>query len=157
MWKKIAIAGGTVALIGGIGTAALATSGSPSPHPSGSTANRAAAGQPGAVAKHPKLRKALERLKNFEHGTWVTAGKDASAITHTAFHGQVTAVSSTSITVKAKDATTQTFVINGDTKVHTRAQHKGAVISAVKSGDTVLVAGTGTPTVIAKQVVDTSR
>lgn len=157
MWKKIAIAGGTVALIGGIGTAALATSGSSSPNPS--TSSSAASGQSGAAAKlgkHPRLERALQRLKNFEHGTWVTGSKNKS-VTHSAVRGQVTAVSPSSITVQAADSTTMTFTIDSSTKVHTKAQHKDAPISSVQKGDTVIVTGTGTPTATAKQLLDTSR
>jgi preprotein translocase subunit YajC len=96
----------------------------------------------------------FQRAKNFEHGTWVTSNKDGTTVTHTAFHGQVTAVSATSISVKAKDNATQTFTVNGDTKVHTRAKHTDASISSVKTGDTVLVSGTGTGSVTAQQIVD---
>ena len=152
MWKKIAIAGGTIALIGGIGTAALATSGSSSSSPSASASNSAGANK----AQHRKVR-ALDRLKNFEHGSWVTRGKDNSNVTHTAFRGKASNVTPTSITVQSLDNTSQTFVVTGNTKVHTKAQHKGASIQAVQSGDTVIVSGTGTGPVTANQVLDTSR
>jgi preprotein translocase subunit YajC len=175
MWKKVAIGGGTIALIGGLGTAALATSGSSSLTPSAGSASpsSSASHAPGSdegngAAKGKAHRNGNgkgrgfkngmpQRAKNFEHGTWVTSGSGSSTVTHTAFHGQVTAVSATSISVKAKDNATQTFVVNGDTKVHTRAQHKDAPIASVKSGDTVFVSGTGTGTVTAQQIVDSSR
>jgi preprotein translocase subunit YajC len=171
MWKRVAIAGGTIALIGGLGTAALATSGSSSPTPSAGSAtpSSSASHAPdsdegnGKANRNGKARGngfahgMFQRAKNFEHGTWVSSGNGGSTVTHTAFHGQVTAISATSISVKAKDNATQTFVINADTKVHTRAERKNAPITSVKSGDTVFVSGTGTGTVTAQQIMDSSR
>jgi hypothetical protein len=163
MWKKIAIAGVTAALIGGAGTAALAASGSgsaPSATGSGSALLASAghsSGESAAITKALSRHPGLIRLRNLQHATWVTGDANGSFVTHDAIHGTVTAISTTSITVKAKDNVSQTYVINSDTKVHSRAEHKGASISDVKAGDEVLVAGTGTDTLTATQIVDTAK
>lgn len=151
MWKKIAIAGSTAAVILGAGTAALAASGTTS---SGSSGAAKAPGKAHSLADRGPLRHAL-------HGSWVTrAGNGASGyVTHDAIRGQVTAVSPDSITVKAADGVSQTYTVTGSTKVHHRGDAKGstASISEVKSGDRVLVAGTGTSTLTATQVLDVTK
>jgi len=83
--------------------------------------------------------------------------KTKTFTTHEAIRGQVTAVSATSITVKAADNVTETFVLNAGTKVHNRATKAAASISDVKTGDPVLVAGTGTTTLTASRVVETKK
>lgn len=154
MWKKIAVAGGTLALIGGLGTAALAESGATSSPSAGTSSSAGDNGN--AQGAHHRKGRALDRMKNFEHGTWVTR-KDNADVTHTAYRGKASNVTATSITVTSTDNASQTFVVNSNTKVHTRAQHKGAAIQAVENGDTVIVSGTGTGPVTANQVLDTSR
>lgn len=154
MWKKIAVAGGTLALIGGLGTAALAESGSTS-SPS-AKASDSAGDNGNSQATHHRKGRGFDKLKNFEHGTWVSR-KDNADVTHTAYRGKASNVTATSITVTAVDNASQSFVVNTGTKVHTRAQHKGAAIQAVQNGDTVFVSGTGTNPVTANQVIDTSR
>ena len=71
----------------------------------------------------------------------------------------VTAVSPTSITVKAADNTSETFVVNSATKVRMRTSGKGAPssIGQVKVGDHVFVLGTGTSTFTATGVVDVKQ
>ena len=116
-----------------------------SPSSSAATPNTPKAGTPKAKAGHGKR----SELKRALHATWVTRdGKSSTSfVTHDAIRGQVTAVSATSITVKAADNVSQTYTVNSSTKVHTRADGKGkaGTISEVKSGDKVLVVGTGTP------------
>jgi hypothetical protein len=174
MWKKIAIAGTTMAVILGAGTAALAasgdfggTSGSGANHAalaatssSAPGSNGSAGANKGAGAKHrpglgPFRKAVIGRLQNFEHGSWVTKN-GSSTVEHSAIHGDATKVSATSITVVSADKTTMTFTVSSSTKVHTRAQHTGAAITSVKSGDTVFVTGTGSSTLTAQQVVDVS-
>jgi hypothetical protein len=157
MLKKIVIAGSAAAVVLGAGTAALAASGSSSSAPSPSSSSSAGAGAAKAKAGHAKrseLRRAL-------HATWVTKdGKGSTTyITHDAIRGEVTAVSATSITVKAADNVSETFAVNGSTKVHTRAAGKGVAgtMSQLKTGDKVLVAGTGTSSLTATQVVGGSK
>ena len=151
MWKKIAIAGGVCAAVAGIGTAAVATSGSSTTPgtPTSSTAkDHSAAKDRGAKA-----------LKHALHAQWVTKDKDNTFVTHDAIRGTVSAVSATSITVVAEDKTSQTFTVNADTKVRVRTNGKGAkgTISQVHSGDKALVIGTGTTTLTAKGIVDAGK
>lgn len=152
MLQKIIIAGSAAAVVLGAGTAALAVSGSNSPStPSSSAAaGKAKAGH----AKRSELRRAL-------HATWVTRdGKNSTSfVTHDAIRGQVTAVSATSITVKAADNVSETYAVNGSTKVRSRADGKGKAgsISEVKSGDAVIVLGTGSGTLTATHVLDGAK
>ncbi|MEO6700321.1 MAG: hypothetical protein ABI140_16585 [Jatrophihabitantaceae bacterium] len=157
MLKKIVIAGSAAAVILGAGTAALAASGpSSSPAPSSSSSTSAGTGAK-AKAAHGKR----SELKRALHATWVTRDGKASTtyVTHDAIRGEVTAVSATSITVKAADNVSQTYTLNSSTKVHSRADGKGkaGTISELMSGDKVLVAGTGTSTLTATQVLDATK
>ncbi|MEP7020963.1 MAG: hypothetical protein ABI808_09945 [Pseudonocardiales bacterium] len=150
MWKKIAIAGGVCAAVAGIGTAAVATSGSSSKpgSPSSSTAkDHGAKDRPGKG-----LRQAL-------HAQWVTKGKDGKFVTHDAIRGTVTAVSATSITVLAEDKKSETFTVNGDTKVRVRTNGKSAksTVAQVHTGDKALVVGTGTTALTAKGILDAGK
>lgn len=161
MWKKIVVIGGTVALIGGAGTAAFASSATATPSPSSIATTPGSSAQtvkPGADKRANKLGRAV-------HATWVTQNRKTRAfITHDAIRGQVSAVSPTSITVRAADSTTETYLITSKTKVFTRlarAQAPKTVpartpasISDVKTGDSVLVGGTGTSALTALRVVD---
>jgi len=155
MWKKIVIAGSAAAVVLGAGTAALAASGSSSSTSASSSSSSAAkaAGKAGH-AKRDVLRRAL-------HATWVTRDGEGSTgyVTHDAIRGTVTAVSPTSITVKAADNVSQTYAVTSSTKVHSRADGKGKAgsIGEVTSGDKVLVAGTGTSSLTATQVLDATK
>jgi hypothetical protein len=153
MFKKILIAGGTAALIIGLGTAAFAESGSttgtPSPTSTTSSTAKAAAGRGDG-----SLGKLANRAIS---GQFVTKGKDGTFVTHDLERGTVTSVSSTSIVVKAADNTSQTFVVTSATKVRVRASGaaKGATgtIAQVTTGKDVLVLGTGTSPVTATYIV----
>ena len=143
MWKKLAVGGAVAAAIVGVGTAAVATSGSlTAGDPTPATSSASAAPGPGArphgpLRDHPFARRAL-------HGTWVTRDPNGSGfVTHSEIRGTVTAVSSTSITVKAADDFTATYVVNSDTKVRVRTDGKGAAgtISQIATGDNVAVVG----------------
>ncbi len=155
MLKKIVIAGSAAAVVLGAGTAALAASGSNSPSSTPSSSAAASAGKAKAAhAKRSELRRAL-------HASWVTRnGKNSTSfVTHDAIRGQVTAVSATSITVKAADNVSETYAVNSSTKVHSRADGKGkaGTISEVKSGDAVIVLGTGSGTLTATHVLDGAK
>jgi len=63
-------------------------------------------------------------------------GKD---VTHDAVQGSVSAVSSSSITVKASDGFSETFAVGTATKVHVKGNKDKAQISSVKVGDKALV------------------
>ena len=164
MWRKATI-GGLAALAivaGGAGvTIAQAaqtsdvpnvTTADPTPTPSPSkTAPPGKAGRAGRdVAKH-----ILGRAKDFQHAEWVTKGDGNTYVTHEAILGEVTAVSSTSITVKSTDGNSMTFVVTADTKV--RQRPKGATttptIADIKAGQTVLVGGEKSPDLTAKNII----
>lgn len=160
MWKTIAIAGATAVVIGGAGTAAMAASGTPTPAASVSPSSSASL-NPGDESvtstdqRQARKRMAVNRLRSTVHATWVSQNKKTGTFTtHEAIRGQVTAVSATSITVKAADSVTETYVLNASTKVHSRATKAAASISDIKTGDRVLVAGTGTTTLTAVRVVE---
>jgi hypothetical protein len=151
MWKKIAIAGGVCAAVAGIGTAAMATSGSSDT--SGAPSRTSGAPSATAAAGEHHAGKALRRAL---HAQWVTQGKDHAFVTHDAIRGTVTAVSPTSITIQAADNRSETFAVTGDTKVRVRVNGKGAkgAIAQVHTGDRVAVVGTGTGTLTARGVLD---
>jgi hypothetical protein len=166
MYRTLALAGVTAAVIVGAGTAALAESGSTSGSPAGPSS--AAASTPsGSGAQAAATKGHGNRLgKRGVRATVVTRGKGNTFVTHDLIRGQVTAVSAASISIKAADGTTETFVVNAATKVKQRSagqtgRASTSTISAVRSGDTVLVTGTGgpTPTAIptAKHVVDVKK
>ncbi len=151
MFKKVMITAAVGAAIVGGGTAALAASGStssPTATTSSTTAKPTTTHTKGKHDRRVRLGRAL-------HGTWVTkdgkGGTDAkttSYVTHDAIHGTVSAVSSTSISVKAADGVTETYKVTSATKVRMRTagEKKGAAssIAQVKTGGKVLVVGTGT-------------
>jgi hypothetical protein len=173
MWKKIAVIGGTAAIIGGAGTAAFAASATATPTPSPSsvspTSVSATSDSSATTSKRqPGKRAGVDRLRRSVHATWVTRNKKTRTFTtHDAIRGQVTAVSPTSITVRAADNLTETYVINSRTKVFTRVlrtagsqkavPRTAASIADVKAGDSVIVGGTGTATLTAIRVVDLKK
>ena len=151
MFTKIVIAGSAAAVVLGAGTAALAASGATSPSPAASsTTSNATADPTVAKADRDRLRRAL-------HAQWVTRnGKTNTFVTHDAIRGAVTAVSPSSITVKALDGVSQTYAVSSDTKVHLRADGKGkaGTIGEVHVDDRVIVVGTGTTSLSATHVAD---
>jgi hypothetical protein len=72
------------------------------------------------------------------HGEFVVRTKDGfkTAFVH---RGEVTAVNSTSITVKSADGFTKTYAVTGETKVRSRGQQ--GVIGDVKVGELAVVGG----------------
>lgn len=94
------------------------------------------------------------RLLRALHATWVTEGKNGP-VTHQAVRGEVTAVSATSVTVKARDGFSLTYAVTGDTKVRARSNGKGSdsAIGSVKVGDKALVLGVGATNPTARVVV----
>lgn len=110
---------------------------------------------------HKGLR---SRLLRAVHATWVTDAK-AGPVTHEAIRGEVTAVSATSITVKAKDGVSMTFTVGADTKVRARVATKGtqgtkatdSSVSAVKVGQKALVVGVGATSPTARRIAYLTR
>jgi hypothetical protein len=105
-------------------------------------------------------RKGLRaRLLRALHATWVTDGPQGP-VTHQAIRGDVTAVSATSITVKAKDGVSMTFAVTSATTVRARVAGSGkgvkgtdSTIGAVQVGAKALVTGVGASTPTARVVV----
>jgi hypothetical protein len=165
MWKRIAAVGAAAVIIGGAGTAAFAASGTTTPSPTAASISPVSdistntATNTAAIGSHL----AVDRLRRAVHATWVTKNKKTGVFTtHDVIRGLVTAVSATSITVQAADNVTETYVINGRTKVYTRAlksaaSKTAALISDVKTRDLVRVGGTGTTTLTALRVVDIKK
>ena len=84
--------------------------------------------------KHGRLAHLGRRI----HGEWVAKRKDGTYVTVVAVRGEVTAVSESSITVKAEDGFTATYSINAETVV----RGKGADSAGeVKVGDRAGVIG----------------
>ena len=164
----VVVAGGAVA--GGVAVAQAA-----SPSAAGTTATPTASATTGAAApsgaptgtgtgttkdstKHKALRAgAIARLKGVQHATWVTEGKDGAFVTHDAIRGAVTAISPTSITVKAKDGLSQTYTVTKDTKISLAQGHgtkpTSGATTDVTSGADVVVSGTGTGTALTAERV----
>ncbi len=141
MYRKIFAVAGTAVAIVGVATAALATSGS---DPSSTSGTGHASGHSGS--HHNRRHELHAILRHVLHGEVTTKGPDGY-ITHSGVRGAVTAISATSITVKAVDGYTETFTLGPTTKVRERTpgQH-GATsgsVSDVKQGDQVAVLGKG--------------
>lgn len=115
--RLLAVALGGAALVVG-GTAAAANAGSIT---AGTPTSGAVltAGRPGAVAG-AHLRKLRPLLRRAEHATVVTSGPHG-AVVHAAIRGVVSAVSPTSLTVRAGDSFTATFTLStATTRVRVR-------------------------------------
>ena len=179
MLKKIAVVGGIVAVTGlGVGGAAsawsgagqaqavatpsvavstLSTAATPSPSTGSATApgSSKTAGHVRQGDKSKKRERLVERLAKVSHAQWVSKdGKTGTFVTHDAVQGDVAAVGTGSITIKATDGTTETFVVTGSTKVRVHGTHAPAALSQVKVGDRAAVFGTGSGTMTATHVVD---
>ena len=151
MYRNVLVGGLTAAAILGAGGTALALTGSDGSSGSGSSSSSS------RVAGHLGPGKA-RLLKRLSHAEIVTRNKQGF-VTHDLIRGTVTAVSSTSITVQAADKTSETFTVNGDTKVRVRSGGKGTAssIDKVSKGDQVFVAGVGASTPTAKHVIDVKK
>ena len=135
---KAVIAIGSAALVLGTGGVAVAqgTGATTAGH-----GHRAHPGRPGAGAGFGARPGAVE------HGQFVTKDpKTGAQVTHDIAGGTVTAVSATSIAVKTGDGTTVTFTVAPTTRVHVKGQARKttSTISAIRTGQQVVVLGTGT-------------
>ncbi len=172
MFRKLALAGATAAVVVGVGTTALAVSGEPQTttgHAAGTSkhaSGKHASGKRGS-GKHGKRAGLRKALRHVAHAEFVTKGKDAGFVKHDAIVGQVTSVSATSISVKAADGVSMSFVVDNATHVRKRADSAGkakgapAKITDVGSGDQVAVLGkepaTSTANPTATVVIDGVR
>jgi len=145
-WKSVAIAGSVAAVILGSGAAALAVGGTRA-----SSSDVSLAGLD--TTKGPDAGRARNPLVRALHGTWVTndPANSGGFVQHDAIRGEVTTVSPTSITVKATDGVSMTFVVDAATKVKVKG---GTSIGDVHVADRVAVVGTGTTTLTATHVVN---
>jgi hypothetical protein len=155
MYRRVLIGGVTAAAIVGAGGTAIALTGSDTTAGTPTTATTTSTSAPAVHQhRHPRLR-ILHRLV---HGQIVTRN-GSGFVTHDLINGTVTAVSASSIRVRAADDRTETFAVTKDTKVRVRTTTGGALssIGSVAVGDHVLVAGTGTSTYTARHIVDVKR
>jgi hypothetical protein len=117
---------------------------SPSPDATGTPAPAASgkAGRKGALANRPLLRRLTIRralARNVEHGEMVVQTKDGDK-TIDVQRGTVTAISSTTVTVKSTDGFSETWTFGNPIHV---VEHRTTVQpSNVTTGETVGVAGT---------------
>jgi hypothetical protein len=167
MWKRIAIGGAVVAATAGVGMAAVATSGwsttSGRPVTSTTSATELSGATLASVTSGLRARdgrRVGQLLRRAAHGQWVARDRKTGAwVTHDAIRGSVTAVSATSITVKAPDNVSETFAVDSGTKVRQRQAGKSndSTIAAVHIGDEVVVLGTGSDRFTATRIVDVKK
>lgn len=149
MYRKIAVVGATAAAVVGVGTAALATTGSTSTAGSGSAptvttvSTTAPTGGSGAAGHH-RRHAVIAALRHGLHAQLTTHGRNGYVV-HSAVRGEVTAVSPSSITVKASDGFTETFTLAKGTRVRERVPGQGkgkpGTIGDVRNGHIVAVVG----------------
>ena len=180
MLKKMAVVGSVIAVAGlGVGGVASAWSGSPTAEAGTATVQTVVPSAVGAVVdaatgtttnltaaatvqttkstgtpakKHAKRTSLAKRLSRVSHAQWVSKdAKTGTFVTHDAVRGEVTAAAAGSITIKATDGTSETFVVTGSTKV--RVAGATGTMSLVKVGDRAAVLGTGSGPMTATRVV----
>jgi hypothetical protein len=105
----------------------------PSPAPSASDGTTKAKG------KHPRLALRKYLRKNTLHGSVTVQGKDGVK-TIAVQRGTITAVTSTSVSVKSTDGFTETWAFGDPLRIV--QDKKKAATSALKAGETIGVAGT---------------
>lgn len=112
-------------------------------------------------AQQQRRHATRDRLARALHATWVTSGKRGT-ITHQAIRGEVSAVSPTSVTVKAKDGFSQTFTVSAATTVKSRnlsatdragRRATDSSPAAVTVGSRALVVGEGASAPAATRIV----
>lgn len=112
-------------------------------------------------AQQQRRHAARDRLARALHATWVTSDKRGT-ITHQAIRGEVSAVSPTSVTVKAKDGFSQTFTVGADTTVKSRnlsatdragRRAADASLATVTVGSRAFVVGAGASGPVASRIV----
>jgi len=108
----------------------------------------------GPSSKHaqggPNMKDQAERGVSV-HSESVVKNADGTFTTHVDVNGTATAVSASSISVKAADGFTATFVINSATNVRTSAT--GTAVTDIKVGDAVHVDGAKSGTTLTAEKV----
>ncbi|MBV9595006.1 MAG: hypothetical protein JO147_14560, partial [Actinobacteria bacterium] len=82
MYKKIALAGGTAAVIIGLGTAALAESGAVGATPSPTTSSSSSASGSASGANGTAGAGVFGKLRRVAHGSIVAKDKNGTFVTH---------------------------------------------------------------------------
>ena len=148
----LAVGIGAVAVLGAKGTAIAAQSDSTQATPTPTTT--------AAPTPTPSPSAGRHRVNvNFpgEYAQWTTF--DARTNTSTVYdgiRGQVSAVSGSSISVKAANGTSQTFAVDANTRVR-GGKGKSGGIGQVQVGERVVLVGTGQGSFTAVQVNDGQR
>lgn len=152
MYRKLLFGGLTAVAIAGAGGTALALAGTDSTD--GAPVTAAVAAAQDSPAKHALLDRERGVLRRVAHGEVVVRGVDGF-VTHNVIVGRVTSVSSTSITVRAADGASRTFVVTADTRVRVVGDgaHGPTSIDKIATGDRAAVVGIGTSTLTAKHVI----
>lgn len=129
--RRVAVAGAVALALTGTGAAlAWSATGAPTPTPSASPApSQSAPGNSGNAPGHNKPGK--DQRAQPLHGEGVVKNPDGTFQTKLEQRGTVESVSDSGITVKSEDGFSQTYAVNGDTKI----------IKVPAAGPT----GTGTP------------
>ena len=152
------IASGIGAVIISSGGAALAasTSSGASPSPATSSTSTPSASKTGSTSVRSMII-AVTRCCGPRTRNGHPRQQDTNTtVTHDEIRGTVTAVSATSISVKAADGTNETYSVASTTKMHAKGDTKTSpgTISQVKVGDRAIVIGTGSSTFAAIRIID---
>jgi len=116
--RKAVLAGAVTLALTGTGAAlAWSATGAPTPTPSPSQSSQSAPGNSGNAPGHNKPGKA-QRAQPL-HGEGVVKNPDGTFQTKLEQRGTVESVSDSAITVKSEDGFSQTYAVNGDTKITT--------------------------------------
>ncbi len=155
-----AVAGAVLLAAGGVTIAsaqAASSTATPAATPSATSTTAPATGDKAAAKATRKDVAGKRDGHRGLHAQWVTKDASGAFVTHRAITGAVTAVSPSSITVKAEDGVSETFVLSPQTKVRTGTAGKGTKpapgqLADLKPGQQVMVAGTGTDPLTARHV-----
>ena len=140
--RKMMLAGAVALALTGTGAAlAWSATGTPTPTP---LPPQSAPGRDSAPGQHMKAQRSRPL-----HGEGVVKRPDGTFQTVLEQRGTVESVSDTAITVKSEDGFSQTYAVDGDTKVATipqaddgkRDKPADGTIADIATGDTVRIAG----------------
>lgn len=144
--RKAMLAGAVALALSGTGVAlAWSATGTPPPSPSPSQSTPGRDTAPGQQDKQDRKAQRPQPL----HGEGVVKNPDGTFQTVLEQRGTVESVSDTSITVKSEDGYSQTYTVNGDTKIlqvpmsddGRRLKPTDGTIADIATGDTVRIAG----------------
>ncbi|MBO1266423.1 hypothetical protein [Arthrobacter cavernae] len=152
---KALIAGGVAVALTGGGAATVWAGTQPSLSPSGSSPSATATASPGPSGSHAKGLGLGKLHGQGIHGEFTVKDKDGHFKTIVTQRGTVESASESSISVKSEDGFTQSYAVNGETRivkipedVSQLRNGKGkpdlpaATAVDLKAGDTVRIAGT---------------